>query len=174
MKTFIYSIFCCVVAVLLCQCDSLQSDCQALAKREAQIALEPKGDYYIGRRYYIPSTRFWGYLRRPGESWRSARLVIMDESKVRNPDRGYEPPVKGAIFGRDSNVEYVIHGKFTDEKAYDPSTNMVLPVFMPTHFAVRNTKPGFLFIPSEQYHTQYLTLIPDIMPTPAQCSGVAR
>ena len=62
-----------VAALLLCQCDTLRSDCRAVAEREAQIAQEPGGDYYIGRRYYVPFTRFWGYLRRPGSSWRTAR-----------------------------------------------------------------------------------------------------
>lgn len=159
---------------LLCQCSLTRQDCQALAKREADIAGEPTGDYFIGRRYYIPSTRFWGYLRRPGKSWRTAELVIMDESIVRNPDRGYEPPVKGAIFGTDDNVEYIVHGKMTAEKAYDPSTDLILPVFKPTKFAVRNPKPGFLFVPSEEPSDDYVTLRPSIMPSPEQCRRYQR
>lgn len=169
-----YLLTSCLICLMLCHCNTLKQDCQQLAKREAEIAQEPPGDYYIGRRYYVPLTRFWGYLRQPGQSWRTAKLVIMDESLVRTPDRGYEPPVKGATFGRDKNVEYIVRGRYTGETAYDPSTNQVLPVFLAQRFEVRNPNPGFLFIPSEQYHTQYLTLIPDIMPTPAQCSGVAR
>lgn len=157
--------------LLLCQCDSLRNDCMQLAKREAAIAQETKGDYYIGRRYYVPLTRFWGYLRKPGSSWRTAQLVIMDESLVRTPDRGYEPPVRGATFGRDKNVEYYVHGRFSGEKAYDPSTDQVLPVFLVTKFEVRNTKPGFLFVPSEEYHEEYVTLLPSIMPDPARCSA---
>lgn len=166
---------CCGLAgLMLCQCNTLQSDCRALAAREAEIAKEPSGDYYIGRRYYIPATRFWGYIRRPGASWRTAQLVIMDEAIVRNPDRGYEPPVKGATFGTDDNVEYVVRGKLTGEKAYDPSTDLVLPVFKPTSFAVRNKRPGFLFVPSEEPSDDYVTLIPAIMPTVEQCSAVRR
>ncbi len=159
-----------LAVILLCGCDTLKTDCQALAKREAEIALEPGGDYFIGRRYYLPFTRFWGYLRRPGESWRSSRLVIMDESIVRNPDRGYEPPVKGATFGQDKNVEYYVYGRYTGEKAYDPSTDQVLPVFRPTNFVVRNKRPGFLFIPSEKYDEEYMTLRPIIMPSSYDCS----
>ncbi len=163
-----------VAALLLCQCDTLRSDCRAVAEREAQIAQEPGGDYYIGRRYYVPFTRFWGYLRRPGSSWRTARLVIMDESVVRTPDRGYEPPVRGATFGRDQNVEYILRGRYTGEKAYDPSTNQVLPVFCATSYEVRNRKPGFLFVPSEKYSDDYVTLLPRLVPLPSMCRELER
>lgn len=158
-----------ILCLTLSQCDSIRKDCQAVAQREAEIAQEKPGDYYIGRRYYIPSTRFWGYLRKPGQSWRTAQLVIMDERTVRTPDRGYEPPVKNAIFGTDHNVEYIVHGKYTNEKAYDPSTNRILPTFIATKYQVRNRKPGFLFTPSEEYRDDYVTLRPAIMPTAEQC-----
>ena len=163
-----------LLCLLLCQCDSLVNDCRALAQREAAIAQEKPGDYYIGRRYYIPGTRFWGYLRKPGQSWRTAQLVIMDEKNVRNPDRGLEPPVRGAVFGSDNNVEYYVYGSFTTEKAYEPSTDQVLPVFLAKKFQVREKRPGFLFIPSEQHSNEYLTLVPKIMPDKTQCSSVVR
>lgn len=157
------------ICLTLCQCNTLKSDCQAINSREAEIAKEKPGDYYIGRRYYVPSTRFWGYLRKPQQSWRTALLVIMDESVCRNPDRGYEPPVKGAVFGTDQNVEYIVHGRYTDEKAYEPSTNLILPVFKATGFEVLNKQPGFLFKPSETYEDDIVTLMPSIMPTTQQC-----
>ncbi len=153
----------------LTQCNTLKSDCEALQEREQEIAAEPRGDYYIGRRYYIPLTRFWGYLREPGQSWRKARLVIMDESIVRTPDRGYEPPVEGATFGSDANVEYTLQGSYTGEMAYDPSTDQILPVFKPSSYTLRNKKPGFLFKPSEEYSRDYVTLTPSIMPRPQDC-----
>ena len=168
---FRYIFSCGLLCLVLCQCDTMKQDCRAVAVREAEIAKESVGDYYIGRRYYIPATRFWGYIRRPGASWSTAKLVIMDESIVRNPDRGFEPPVKGAVFGTDDNVEYVLRGKYTDEKAYDPSTDLILPVFKPSSFAVRNKKPGFLFVPSEERSDDYVTLLPAIMPKPEQCSA---
>lgn len=156
-------------ALLLSQCNTLKSDCEALQEREAQIAKEQPGDYYIGRRYYIPYTRMWGYLRRPGESWRTAKLVMMDESKLHQPDRGPEPPLKNAVFGTDNNVEYAITGTFTGEKAYEPSTNQVLPLFRATSYKELDRKPGFLFIPSEKRSDDYMTLLPGIMPEPGAC-----
>ncbi len=155
--------------MLLTQCNTLKTDCEAVNLREREIAAEPKGDYYIGRRYYIPLTRFWGYLRRPGQSWREAKLVIMDESIVRTPDRGYEPPVEGAIFGKDANKEYTITGSYTNERAYDSATNQILPVFKATSYTLRNEEPGFLFKPSEKYSKEYVTLTPHIMPRPQDC-----
>ena len=159
-----------VALLTLCQCDTLKSDCQAIAEREAQIAQEAKGDYFIGRRYYIPYTRLWGYLREPGQSWREAKLVMMDEHTIHTPDRGIEPPAKNAVYGSDQNVEYIVRGKYTGEKAYDPSTNQILPLFMATSYEVRNRKPGFLFTPSEKYSDEYVTLRPAIMPKPEVCA----
>ena len=162
------------ISMLLCQCNVLKSDCAALSEREAQIAQEPAGDYYVGRRYYIEACRFWGYIRPAGKSWREAKLVIMDEHVTHTPDRGVEPPVKGAVYGTDHNHEYYVRGKYTGEVAYDPSTDQVLPVFQATSYQLRNAKPGFLFVPSERYDTKTVSLRPAIMPTPQQCAAASR
>ena len=156
----------------LTQCSQLQSDCKALATRRAEIAQEQPGDYYIGRRYHVPTTRFWGYLRRPGEGWDKARLVIMDESAPRTPDRGVEAPVSGATFGKDNNVEYILHGSFVGRDCYEPNSDQVLQLFHLTGYEVRNRQPGFLFVPSEKYDTKEMTLRPALIPSPSQCSGL--
>lgn len=159
-----------VGCLVLTQCHSLRSDCEALQEREAAIAQEQKGDYYVGRRYYIPHCRFWGYLREPGQSWRESKLVMMDESVAHTPDRGPEEPLPGATFGTDNNVEYVVKGGYTGKSAYDPSTDQVLPVFRATSYTVRNCEPGFLFVPSERYSEEYVSLRPLIMPKPDVCA----
>jgi hypothetical protein len=56
------------------------------AMRE-KIQAEPPGDYFVGRRYYKPEFHFWGYVRKPGQPWNSAQLVILNEKKVLAPDR---------------------------------------------------------------------------------------
>ena len=43
-----------LVCMVLTQCHTLRSDCEALREREAAIAQEEKGEYFLGRRYYIP------------------------------------------------------------------------------------------------------------------------
>ncbi len=167
-----------IIALLACavlsQCNTLRSDCEALREREAAIAQEEKGEYFVGRRYYIPLCRFWGYLREPGQSWRTARLVMMDESVVHTPDRGPEEPLPGATFGTDQNVEYIVKGKYTGKDAYDPSTNQVLPMFRAESYEVRNREPGFLFVPSEEYTEDFVTLRPAIMPQPEICTQVLQ
>lgn len=163
-----------IIALLACtvlsQCHTLKSDCEALREREAAIAQEEKGAYFVGRRYYIPLCRFWGYLREPGQSWRTAKLVMMDESVVHTPDRGPEDPLPNATFGRDQNVEYIVKGEYTGKEAYDPSTDQVLPMFRAVSYEVRNQEPGFLFVPSEEYTESYVTLRPAIMPQPEACA----
>lgn len=76
-----------VILPMLSQCNSLEKDIAAINARNMEIAREPRGNYFVGRRYHVPSTRFWGYLRQPGQTWRTAQLVIMDESACRTPDR---------------------------------------------------------------------------------------
>ncbi len=158
----------------LTQCNSLRSDCRAIAEREADIARETPGDYYVGRRYYLPNTRFWGYVRPAGKSWREAKLVMMDESVTHTPDRGWEYPHPKATYSFDNNYEYYITGSYLDEKAYDPNSNQILPLFRPTSFKLRSKEPGFLFKPSEQYLPGYVTLMPGIMPTAEQVKQYSR
>ena len=146
-----------LVSMALTQCHSLRSDCEALQEREAAIAQEEKGEYFVGRRYYIPLCRFW------------AQLVMMDETLVHTPDRGPEKPLPNATFGTDQNVEYTIEGAYTGKKAYDPSTDQILPVFRPTAFHIRKLEPGFLFVPSEEYTEEYVSLRPVIMPKTEVC-----
>ena len=55
--------------------------------RNGIIATEAPGNYYIGRRWWTDGTRFWGYLREPGKPWSTAKLVIMNESIIKQPDR---------------------------------------------------------------------------------------
>ncbi len=162
-----------ISALFLSQCMSLEDECRAVIARDSEIVKEQKGDYYIGRRYYVPGTRFWGYLRRPTESWSTARLVMMDESIAKQPDRGPEPPRPNAVFGTDDNVEYIIYGAYDHgPDGYDPSSNQPLPVFKPTRYVVRNREPGFLFTPTEKRKDTALTLFPSLLPSAAQYSQV--
>src|SRR5437879_2835146 len=57
-------------ALLLGSCETLpQGIQQARIEMTQRIATEPPGDYYIGRRYYKPDFKFWGYVRSPGQPW---------------------------------------------------------------------------------------------------------
>jgi hypothetical protein len=127
--------------------------------RKAQIAAEPRGDFYYGRRYFVRKTRFWGYLRKPGQSARSAKLVIFNEAKKRNPDR---LPEDGAskVYGYDNNYEYKIYGRYTGRTLYEPNSNQFLPEFLLTNYELVTANPGWLFSPADHYNPDRITLLP--------------
>ena len=60
---------------------------QARIEMAQRIAAEAPGDYYIGRRYYKPDFKFWGYVRRPGQPWTTAQLVMLNKKQKLAPDR---------------------------------------------------------------------------------------
>lgn len=128
------------------------------AIREAQIDAEPRGDFFYGRRYFVYKTRLWGYVRKPGQPWESSKLVLMNESIQTVPDRLPEDGPSGARYGYDQNYEYRINGNFTGRKAYDPNSNLFLPVFRPTSFTLLNKKPGWIFSPNDYYDPMIITL----------------
>ena len=152
-----------LVCLVLCQCagsfGSGNMGGPTLEERKAAIAAEPSGDHFIGRRYYVEKTRFWGYVRKPRESWNKAKLVVVREDKKRQPDR---LPESGAdrVYGYDQNYEYKLRGYLTGNKVYDPNSNQILPEFMLTGYEVLNRNPGWLFRPDDRYDRYRITLYP--------------
>lgn len=122
-----------------------------LAARNQQIAAEPPGDYWIGRRVAGMHTRFWGYIRRPRQTWDRAQLVILNEREKRAPDRLPEMPTAGQrAFRFDNNREYRLKGRLTGREVYDPNSNKILPEFLLLDYEEINASPGFLFHPREK------------------------
>ena len=130
--------------------------------RAAQIASEPTGSFYYGRRYHVHKTRFWGYLRKPRQNANFAKLVLFNESKKRNPDRLPETGPVGQRYGYDQNYEYKIYGYYTGEKVYEVNSNQILPEFMLTGYELVNRKPGWLFSPKDHYNPKSFTLRPKL------------
>ncbi|WP_234044699.1 hypothetical protein [Haloferula rosea] len=151
-----------LATTLLCQCagsfGSGNMGGPTVEERKAQIAAEPKGDYFVGRRYYVKKTRFWGYVRRPGQSWDRSKLVVMREDKKRTPDRYPENGSGNQRYGFDQNYEYKLNGYFTGSKVYDPNSNQVLPEFMLTGYEVLNRQPGWIFRPDDRYDPYRITV----------------
>ena len=59
---------------------------QARIDAAQKIAAEPPGDYFIGRRYFKGSVyKFWGYVRKPGQPWNTAQLVVLNEKEKLAP-----------------------------------------------------------------------------------------
>ena len=108
----------------------------AMAK---QIAAEPPGDYYIGRRYYKMYFKFWGYVRRPQQPWSTARLVMLNEKQKLAPDRAR------LSFGSDNNYEYRLYGYFTGQTVYEPASNGFYPEFVLKRYELVSTNPAPIF-----------------------------
>jgi hypothetical protein len=112
---------------------------QAKIEQAARIQAEPPGDYFIGRRYYKPDFKFWGYVRKPGQPWSTAQLVMLNEKKKLAPDR------ERVDFGFDNNYEYKLFGYFSGEKVYEPASNGVYPEFVLTGYQLISTNPPPIF-----------------------------
>lgn len=163
MKAFLTHLAAVAACLVLCQCagffGSGNMGGPTLEERKATIASEARGDHYIGRRYYVKKTRFWGYVREPRQGWNRAKLVVVREDKKRQPDRLPESG-GGRNYGYDQNYEYKLRGYFTGQKVYDPNSNQILPEFMLTGYDVLNRNPGWLFRPNDRYDPYRITLVP--------------
>ena len=127
-------------AILLAGCETVpQGIQQAKVDMAKRIAAEPPGDYYIGRRYYKPDFKFWGYVRRPGQLWSTSQLVMLNEKQKLAPDR------QQVNFGSDNNYEYKLYGGFTGDRVYEPASNTIYPEFILKGYEVISTNPPPIF-----------------------------
>lgn len=151
-----------LLAALLGSCTSVDYSAQIEARRAA-IAAEPPGDYFIGRRFHIDRTHFWGYVRRPRESWDTSKLVVMNEKMKATPDRLPELPAgSGNAFGYDHNCEYRLKGYYSGRRIYDPNSDLKLLEFVLQDWQLVNPSPGWLFKPNEKFNgSQLMRVEPD-------------
>ena len=127
-------------AVFLSSCETMpQGIQQARIEMAQRIAAEPTGDYFIGRRYYKPDYKFWGYVRRPGQPWSTAELVMLNEKQKLAPDR------ERVDIGSDNNYEYKLYGNFSGDKVYEPASNGIYPEFVLKGYQLISTNPPPIF-----------------------------
>ena len=127
-------------AVFLSSCQTMpQGIQQARIEMAQRIAAEPAGDYFIGRRYYKPDYKFWGYVRRPGQPWSTAEMVMLNEKQKLAPDR------ERLEFGSDNNYEYKLYGYFSGDKVYEPASNGIYPEFVLKGYELISTNPPPIF-----------------------------
>jgi hypothetical protein len=135
--------------LFLAGCETVPSGIQQAKVDMAQrIAAETPGDYYIGRRYYKPDFKIWGYVRKPGQPWSSAQLVMLNEKQKLAPDREH------LSFGSDNNYEYKLHGYFSGDKVYEPASNTVYAEFVLKSYEVISTNPPPIFKSQKDPRTQ--------------------
>src|SRR6266481_8623776 len=127
-------------ALFLVGCETVpQGIQQARIEMAQRIATEPPGDYYIGRRYYKPDFKFWGYVRSPGQPWSTAQLVMLNEKQKLAPDR------ERVDIGSDNNYEYKLYGYFSGDKVYEPASNGIYPEFVLKGYEIISTTPPPIF-----------------------------
>ena len=113
---------------------------QSRADTAARIQAEAPGDYFIGRRYFKGSVfKFWGYVRKPGQPWNTAQLVVFNEKEKLSPDR------ERLSFGSDNNYEYRLWGTFTGETVYEPASNGFYQEFLLKKYELISTNPPPIF-----------------------------
>jgi hypothetical protein len=105
----------------------------------AAVAGEKPGDYYVGRRFYKVDYKVWGWVKKPGEPWKSAQLVMLNEQRKLAPDRE-----KNDI-GSDNDYEYRLSGRFSGEKVYEPASDRFYPEFVLSGATVISTNPPLIF-----------------------------
>ena len=105
----------------------------------AGIQAETPGDYYIGRRYFKPQFKFWGYVRRPGQPWSTSQLVMLNEKQKLAPDR------EANKLGSDNNSEYKLYGGFSGDKVYEPASNGIYPEFVLKNYELISSHPAPIF-----------------------------
>src|SRR5438034_5567369 len=113
---------------------------QARIDAAQKIAAEPPGDYFIGRRYFKGSGyKFWGYVRKPGQPWSAAQLVVLNEKEKLAPDR------QKLSFGSDNNYEYKLYGAFSGQTVCEPASNGFYPEFVLKRYELVSTNPVPIF-----------------------------
>ncbi len=80
-------------AFLLAGCETISSTgvsngLQVSPEASERVKSEQIGDYFIGRRLVGQHFYFWGYVKKPGENWDRAKLVMLNEKITLAPDRG--------------------------------------------------------------------------------------
>jgi hypothetical protein len=129
-----------LLIALLAGCETTPPGIQAAKVAMAQrYAAEIPGDYFIGRRYYKPDFKFWGYIRRPGQPWSESQLVMLNEKHKLAPDR------ERLDFGSDNNYEYKLFGEFSGDTVYEPASNGMYPEFVLKNYELISTSPPPIF-----------------------------
>ena len=137
---FAIEVFLVVFFFASCESPITQGIQEARLTAAQNIQAETPGDYFIGRRYYkIPQYKFWGYVRRPGQPWSTAKLVVFNEKEKLTPDR------EQLDFGFDNNYEYKLYGRLSGDTVYDAGSNGFYPEFVLKKYELVSVHPAPIF-----------------------------
>ena len=143
-----------VFALFLSSCETVDKDAPARAAMAAAIAAEPRGDWFIGRRMYKEDYKMWGWVREPGMTWKSARLVMMNEQRTLAPDRA------GGKLGTDNNHEYRLRGRFSGDTVYEPASDRFYPEFILESYELLSANPPSIYVVKRQEDPKVRIIVP--------------
>lgn len=148
-------LFCvCLILIILGACQSIDPDAPARAAMRQAITQEHPGHYFIGRRMFKTDYKMWGWIRRPGQQWDTAQLVMLNEQKCLAPDR------QQGKLGFDNNYEYRLDGYFSGQTVYEPASDGFYPEFVLLKATVLSTSPTNIYRYKEELIPEYRLLIP--------------
>ena len=153
----IYQVLLLLAVAALCSCETVDHDAPARAAMAAAIRAEQPGNYFIGRRMYKKDYKMWGWVREPGQPWKTSKLVMLNEQTRLAPDR-----VRG-ILGDDNNHEYRLQGRFTGETVYEPASDRFYPEFQLTGFEVLNTQPPPIYLDKRQENPEIRIIMAPVL-----------
>jgi hypothetical protein len=144
MRPRLFFSFAALAALLLTSCQTVDREGPDRAALAAAILAEQPGDYFIGRRMYKKDYKIWGWVREPGQPWKTAKLVMMNEQVKLAPDRS-----QGTL-GVDNNFEYRLRGRFTGETVYEPASDRFYPEFQLTGYELISQNPPSIYVVKRQ------------------------
>lgn len=116
----------------------------ARAAMKAAIMNETPGSHFFGRRMYKKDYKMWGWVREPGQPWKTAKLVMLNEQRKIAPDR------EGGKLGTDNNHDYRLEGFFSGDTVYEPASDRFYPEFVLTGYELLRTNPPSIYIVDKQ------------------------
>lgn len=135
--------FLAVPAILICAlftgCETVPNDAPEIAAMRQAIQSEPQGNYFVGRRLFKNVYKMWGWVRKPGQQWKTAELVMLNEQRKLAPDR------EAGTLGSDNNYEYKLFGYYSGDTVYEPASNGFYPEFVLTGYELINRNPPRIY-----------------------------
>lgn len=116
------------------------------------ITGETPGSYFVGYRFYKIDYHMWGWVKKPGQAWKAAKLVMINEQKTLAPDRACNS------IGSDNNTIYRLDGSFSGQTVYEPASDSFYPEFVLTKATVMSTNSPLIF-PDNRWTNSAVRLI---------------
>ena len=150
LPTSLVTVACLVLAA--CEAPIVYQTPADRAAVDAAVSAEKPGGYFVGYRFYKVDYHMWGWVKKPREPWKDARLVMLNEQRTLAPDRA-----RNAV-GSDNNTLYRLDGAFSGHNVYEPASDAVYPEFVLTKATVMSTNPPLIF-PDKRWTDPSIRLI---------------